>query len=162
MENSRDKRDERSAKIVLSDADFRDQADFRAAWRRFQHFSEEQARLAGITPQQHQVLLAVRGHADYPSVTIGAVAEALQIRHHSASLLIDRCFRRRLLNRNEDPADRRRALISLTDEGHRILEQITHSNRLEMRSLRGALFRESMQQALQAYDSAREGEESTS
>src|SRR5919199_4478043 len=105
----------------LTDADYRDQAAFRCALRRFLHFSEDQARLHGITPQQHLLLLIVRGHQSYPEVTVGEVAESLQIRHHSASLLIDRCVRRNLLQRREDPADRRRALGSMTDERQGLL-----------------------------------------
>src|SRR5579864_5735887 len=85
---------ERSSKTrntdrTLTDSDFRDQAEFRAALRRFLRYSEEQSRVYGITPQQHLLLLAVRGHANYPNVSIGDVAEALRIRHHSASLLVD-------------------------------------------------------------------------
>ena len=140
----------------LTDVDFRDQADFRAAIRRFMHFSEEQARNLGVTPQQHLLLLAVRGHADYPRVTIGAVAEALQIRHHSASLLVDRCVKRGLIERREDPTDRRRALLSLLPEGTRILRIITHANRREIRSLKGALFRDSLVQALESYEAVME------
>ena len=138
---------------VLTDEDYQDQADFRAALRRFAHYSEEQARLHGITPQQHQLLLAVRGHISYPGVSIGEAAEALQIRHHSASLLVDRCVRRDLLERREDPRDRRRALLTLRPEGERILQEITHANRSQILSLRGALFRDSLQQALDAYNS---------
>jgi DNA-binding MarR family transcriptional regulator len=136
---------------VFRDLDYRDQADFRCALRQFLHFSEEQARLAGITPQQHLLLLMVRGHRSYPSVSIGEVAQALQIRHHGASLLVDRSVRRGLLNRREDPMDRRRALVSWTDEGQRILDRITEANRRELGALEGVLFRDSFRQALQAY-----------
>src|SRR5579872_5300370 len=97
----------------LRDADYRDQADFRCALRIFLRFSEEQARLIGITPQQHFMLLVIRGHRSYPGVSIGEVAESLQIRHHAASLLVDRAVRRGLLVREEDPDDRRRALVTL-------------------------------------------------
>ncbi len=136
----------------LRDTDFRDQADFRAALRRFLRYSEEQARQQGITPQQHLLLLAVRGHEQYPGVAIGEVAEALQIRHHSASLLVDRCVRRGLLARREDQDDRRRALVSLTGEGQGCLDAITRANRKQMESLRGALFRDSLWQALVNYE----------
>jgi DNA-binding MarR family transcriptional regulator len=136
----------------LTTQDFRDQADFRAALRRFLRFSEEQARHHGLTPQQHLLLLAVRGHADYPNVTIGAIAGALQIRHHSASLLVDRCVKRALLSRREDPEDRRRALVALTDDGQACLDEITLANRRQLESLRGALFRDSLWQAIVTYE----------
>lgn len=137
---------------MLSDQDYRDQADFRAALRRFLHFAEEQCGMYGITPQQYQLLLSVRGHPAYPRVTIGLVAEALQIRHHSASLLVDRTVRRGLLDRREDPDDRRRALLTLLPEGQRILDAVIGANRAQMASLRGSLFRDSLMQMLATYD----------
>jgi len=124
---------------LLTDADFRAQAEFRYAMRRFMHFSEESARAAGITPQQHLLLLAVRGHPSYPAVNITEIAEHLQVRHHSASLLVDRAVNRMvgqerqepapLLYRVQDSTDRRRALVSLTPEGEEILACITAENR---------------------------------
>lgn len=141
---------------MFSEQDYRDQADFRAALRHFTHFSEEQARLHGITPQQHQLLLAVRGHPTYPRVTIGLVAQALQIRHHSASLLVDRGVRRGLLDRQEDPDDRRRALLRLLPEGQRILDEVMAANRAQIRSLRGVLVRDSLFRVLEAYDAVRD------
>ena len=122
---------------MLTDVDFRAQAEFRYAMRRFLHFSEESARAAGITPQQHLLLLAVRGHPSYPAVNITEIAEHLQVRHHSASLLVDRAINRKvdrkpappLLYRVQDSTDRRRALVSLTPEGEEILTYITDENR---------------------------------
>lgn len=134
----------------FNDNVYRDQANFRCALRRFLHFSEEQARLAGITPQQHVLLLIVRGHRANPQVSIGEIAEALQMRHHGASLLVDRSVKRGLLNRIEDPRDRRRALVSLTPEGQKVLDRITEANRRELGAMEGDLFRDSLRQALYA------------
>ena len=53
----------------LNDEDYRRQADFRYAIRRFSAYSERQAHAAGITPQQHLLLLTLRGHPSYPIVT---------------------------------------------------------------------------------------------
>lgn len=142
----------RASNERFTDRDYRDQADFRCALRRFQHFSEEQARHLGITPQQHLLLLVTRGHESYPEVTIGEIAGALQVRHHSASLLVDRSVKRGLLNRQEDPLDRRRALVSLTGEGQRLLDEITEANRRELGHLEGVLFRDSLRDALRAYE----------
>ena len=75
---------------LLGDTDYRDHADFRYAIRRFLRHSEKQARACGITPQQHMLLLIVRGHPSYPAVSIGEIAERLQLRHHSGSLLVER------------------------------------------------------------------------
>ncbi len=126
---------------LLGDTDYRDHADFRYAIRRFLRHSEKQARACGITPQQHMLLLIVRGHPSYPAVSIGEIAERLQLRHHSGSLLVERGVKRGLLRREKDAVDRRRALVSLTDEGERILACITQANRQELKALDDALFR---------------------
>lgn len=127
---------------------YRDQADFRCALRKFLRYSEQHAHEQGITPQQHLLLLITRGHDTYPGVTIGDLAEALQLRQSGVSLLVDRCVKRGLLRRDEDPDDRRRAAISLTPEGQRILDAITLANRQVLGSLEGSLFRDSFHQKL--------------
>jgi len=134
-----------------SEQDYRDQADFRCGLRQFLRFAEEQSREAGITPQQHVLLAIVRGHQQYPTVTIGDVAESLQVRQSSASLLVDRCVKRGLLQRDEDTGDRRRAIVSLTSEGQEILDRIMTANRRELGSLRYTLFRESFLAALREH-----------
>ncbi len=132
--------------MTLSARDYRALAQFRRALRQFLRFSEEQARASGITPQQHLLLLVVRGHAAYPNVSIGDAAQALQISHHGASLLVDRSVRKGLLDRREDQQDRRRALLSLTEAGQEILDRITEANRRELGVLEGSLFRDSFRQ----------------
>ena len=87
------------------------------------------------------LLLIVRGQPAYPAVSIGEIAERLQLRHHSASLLVERCVQRGLLKREQDAVDRRRALVALTDEGERILACITQANRQELKALDDALLR---------------------
>lgn len=144
-----------------TEEDYRDQAEFRCALRQFLRFSEEQARKMGITPQQHVVLVVVRGHRMYPSVTIGDVANAMQVRQSSASLLIDRCVKRGLLDRREDPGDRRRAVVSLTEEGQRILDTIMVANRRQLGELHDALFRESFLNALREHADAMSGDGSS-
>jgi DNA-binding MarR family transcriptional regulator len=123
----------------LADEDYRAHADVRYALRRFMRVSERTARAAGITPQQHLLLLAVRGHRSYPQVTITEIAEHLQVGHNGASLLVKRAVQRGLLRCQEDPADRRRALVSLTEQGASILERIIRANRDELGKPEGAL-----------------------
>ena len=135
-------------RAAFADHEYQEQAAFRHALRRFLHFSEEQARQHGITPQQHIVLLSIRGEPGYPRVTVGNVAEAMQMRHHSASLLVDRCVKRGLLHRQEDPDDRRRVMLSLTAEGQKRLDEITRANREELRALDLHLFHKSVREAL--------------
>lgn len=140
----------------FSDQDYQDLADFRCALRTFMSFSEGQARAAGITPQQHFLLLLARGHRSAPGVNIGELADSLQVRHHSASLLVDRCVKRGLVERREDPDDRRRALVSLTPVGQDLLDKVMTANRQEMGKLEESLFRESLIAALREHEAARE------
>lgn len=129
---------------AFSDRDYQEHADFRCALRTFFRFAEEQARVVGITPQQYVLLVLVRGHRSHPKVTIGELAEALQLRQSSTSLLVDRCVKRGILDRGEDPEDRRRAVVSLTPEGQRILDRVMTANRRKLGSLQDYLFRDSL------------------
>lgn len=110
-------------------------ATFRYALRQFLRFSEQAARAAGITPQQHQALLTLRGFPKRDSVTVGELAERLQIRHHSAVGLVDRLVAQGLVSREQDAADRRQVYVSLTKEGEAILEQLSAAHRAELRRI---------------------------
>ena len=103
---------------TVKDKDYQALAEFRHQIRRFLHFSEQAARRAGLEPQQHQLLLALRGWADAnEAASIGALAERLQIQHHSAVELVDRLEGRGLVTRSRAPSDRRQVLIRLTGRG---------------------------------------------
>lgn len=149
---------------TLIDEDYADHAEFRYAIRRFIRFSEQQARTLGLTPQQHMLLLSVRGHPSYPAVNITEIAERLQIRHHSASLLVERGVKNGWLTRDKDPTDRRRVMVSLTDKGEHALTQITQANRQELRALDDALvrIRSSLRRALRATHDERAPRKETS
>jgi DNA-binding MarR family transcriptional regulator len=136
------------ARSRFAEQDYRDHADFRSSLREFLRFAEEQARQEGITPQQYVLLMVTRGHDSYPGVAIGDIAQSLQIRQSSASLLVDRSVKRGLLERREDPQDRRRAIVHLTEEGQQILDRIMEANRRQLGALRDSLFRESFLKAL--------------
>lgn len=85
--------------------------------RRFLRWSEQQAEMAGLTPNQHQLLLAIRGHDDPRGPTIGEVADYLLLRHHSTVELVDRADSAGLVSRHRDPDDHRVVRLSLTDDG---------------------------------------------
>jgi DNA-binding MarR family transcriptional regulator len=123
----------------LSDDDYRALAAFRAGLRRFLHFSEEAARAAGLTPQQHQLLVAVRGHSGPEPPTIGEVADALQIKHHSAVGLIDRMTEAGYVQRAASTVDSRRVHVLITPAGEEVLHSLTAAHRLEYRQLADAL-----------------------
>ena len=94
-------------------ARFETLAAFRYALRRFIHFSEEAAQAAGITAQQYQALLAIKGFPGRDKVTVGELAERLQLRHHSAVGLMDRLVTEKLAIQAPSATDRRRVLFSL-------------------------------------------------
>jgi len=119
----------------LEETDYRRLLQFRTGLRRFLHWSEEQAEKVGLTPAQHQLLLAVRGHDGDQGPTIGEVAGYLMLRHHSAVGLIDRAVRAELVERREDPGDRRVVRLRLTAAGGRILQQLSALHLEEIRRL---------------------------
>jgi DNA-binding MarR family transcriptional regulator len=119
----------------LDEADYRRLLQFRTGLRRFLHWSEEQAEKVGLTPAQHQLLLAVRGHDGGQGPTIGDVAGYLLLRHHSAVGLVDRAVRAGLLERHEDPEDRRVVRLRLTSQGSRTLRQLAELHLEEIKRL---------------------------
>lgn len=116
----------------VSKADYERLAAFRYALRRFLRFSEEMAAAQGLTPQQHQVLLAVQGMPGAEQATIGELAERLQLRHHSVVGLVDRLEKEKLLRREASPDDGRSVVVRLTAAGLRRLATISAANRGEL------------------------------
>ena len=114
-------------------------AEFRYQLRRFLRFSEQAARAAGLEPQQHQLLLAVKGLPEGSKATISVLAERLQIAHHSTVELIDRLVERGYIQRCRDEADQRRVLVSLTPQGEEVLQNLSLAHRAELRSTGPAL-----------------------
>jgi DNA-binding MarR family transcriptional regulator len=106
------------------DADYRRLLEFRTGLRRFLRWSEEQAEAAGVTPSQHQLMLAIRGHDDPRGPTIGEVADYLVSKHHSVVELVDRAEAARLVRRRQDPDDHRVVRLTLTPDGAAILERL--------------------------------------
>src|SRR5262249_21454850 len=123
----------------ISKVDYEALAAFRYALRRFLRFTDEGARAAGLTPQQHQLLLAIKGRPGRAWTSVGELAEALQLRHHTAVGLVDRCEESRLIRRVVDPSDRRLVRVLLTPRGEGILERLSSRNRAELDTLRRAL-----------------------
>ncbi len=110
-------------------------SDFRHQMRLFARFSEEAARAAGLTPAQHQALLAIKGAGSVRPMSIGDFAERLCVRHHSAVGLVDRLIRAKYLRRVPDATDRRRIHVLLTARGERILAKLSASHRDELRRI---------------------------
>jgi DNA-binding MarR family transcriptional regulator len=121
--------------------DYEALARFRYELRKFQAFSQSAAKRAGLTPQQHQALLAVRGFSGKGPISVGELADRLLIRHHTAVELINRMTRLKVLNRGVDDADSRRVLVSLTREGERRLQQLSRIHLEELRAIGPTLTR---------------------
>lgn len=117
-----------SSSKKLDDDDYRRLLEFRTAIRKFLKYSKTQAVQLGLTPTQHQLLLAVRGHRGSSRPTIGEVAQCLLIRHHSAVELVDRAEAAGLVRRRTDSHDQRVVRLGLTRSGAAKLERISAAN----------------------------------
>jgi DNA-binding MarR family transcriptional regulator len=114
--------------------DFKAMAELRYQIRKFLRFSENAARQAGIEPQQHQLLLAIRGLPEAASPTIGVLAERMQLQHHSTVELVDRLVDRNFLCRLRSTNDRRQVLVKLTHDGEEFLEKLSLHHLEELQS----------------------------
>lgn len=123
----------------LTREDFEHLLAFRASLRRFQRWSEDQAKAAGLTHVQHQLLVAIKGHPGSEPPTVGDLADYLLLRHHSAVELVDRAEAAGLVRRVNDARDGRVARVRLTSKGDRILMQLTPSHLVELHSLAAIL-----------------------
>ena len=123
----------------LSQVEYQALAELRYQLRRFLHFSEQQARIAGLEPQQHQLLLAIKGLPSEKMASIGELAERLQLQHHSTVELINRMVERGLLVRHRDLDDQRRVLVGLTAYGDELLKNLSFLHHMELRTTGPAL-----------------------
>lgn len=128
-----------AAARTLTDRDFQHLLRFRTELRRFLHWSEEQAQAEGLTTAQHQLLLAVRGSADADGATIGEVADALLLRHHTATELVDRAESAGLLRRERDGADHRVVRLRITRTGSGKLTRLSRQHLDELSRLRAGI-----------------------
>ncbi|MFZ3339943.1 MAG: MarR family winged helix-turn-helix transcriptional regulator [Terriglobales bacterium] len=120
-------------------ADYESLAEVRYQLRRFLHFSEQAARGAGLEPQQHQLLLALKGLPAGLQPRVGELAERLQIKHHSAVELTNRLASAGCVRRHRGGGDRREVLLELTPKGERILRSLSLYHRMELRKRGPAL-----------------------
>ncbi|WP_024441177.1 MarR family winged helix-turn-helix transcriptional regulator [Mycobacterium sp. UM_WGJ] len=105
---------------------------FRTRLRRFERWSADQAQAAGLTPAQHQLLLAVRGHSDSRGPTVGDIADYLLLRHHSAGELIQRAEAASLVTRVRDSDDQRVIRLQLTETAAQCLQSLTELHLKEL------------------------------
>lgn len=124
---------------TLSSDDYAALAAFRHGIRRYLAFAEAGARSAGLTPQQHQALLAIKAHAAPTGMFVGELAGQLLLKHHSVVELTGRLEAAGLVARSPDIEDRRRVLLSLTEAGERVLAALSTQNLEELRVVAPAL-----------------------
>lgn len=123
----------------LTERQFAELLAFRVQLRRFNRWSEAQARAVGLTHAQHQLLLAIRGHCAYAATdeppTIGELADHLLLRHHSAVELVDRVEAAGYVRRQRDERDARVVRVVLTERGKGQIAELTELHLAELRQL---------------------------
>ena len=97
-------------------------AEFRAALRQFLRRSERVARLSGLTPQRHLLLLMIKGApgGDEQS-TVTQLSQRLQLAQSTVTELVRRAEEAGLIERTQSKRDARVAHLRLTPEGERRL-----------------------------------------
>ena len=112
---------------------FQELAWFRYQLRKFLRFSERAARSAGVTPQQHQLMLGIAGFTGKGWATISELAEFLKERHNAVVGLVERARRAGLVTKHAATQDRRVVRVELTPRGRRVLARLSAIHHLEIR-----------------------------
>jgi DNA-binding MarR family transcriptional regulator len=123
----------------LTKQDFEALARFRFGIRRYLRFSEETVRSHGVTPQQYQLMLALKGFPGRDWAVVRELADRLQLRHHSVVELVNRAQTQGLVDRTADPDDARAVRVILTDQGEQLLGRLSALHRDELRRMDAAL-----------------------
>ena len=134
---------------VLTLPDYQTLAELRYQIRLFLHFSEEAARIAGLEPRQHQLMLALKGLPKGVRPRIGELAERLQIQHHRTVELVNRLATGGYVKRRRGGDDRREVLLSLTPKGEKVLRDLSLHHRAELR-MQGLVLVAALKRAIQA------------
>jgi DNA-binding MarR family transcriptional regulator len=124
---------------TLAVSDYQALAELRYQVRLFLRFSEEAARKMGLEPQQHQLMLALKGLPTGMRPTIGTLAERMQLQHHSTVELVNRLASEGLVRRSRAGEDRRQVLLGLTPKGEKVLRELSMGHKAELRTKGPAL-----------------------
>jgi DNA-binding MarR family transcriptional regulator len=129
--------------------DYESLAEVRYRIRRFLHFSERAARVAGLEPHQHQLMLALKGLPQGVRPRVRELAERLQIQHHSTVELVNRLAAGGYVNRERGGgSDRREVLLSLTPKGEKVLKELSLYHRAELR-MQGPILISALRRAIE-------------
>jgi DNA-binding MarR family transcriptional regulator len=82
-----------------------------------------------LEPTQVRALVVV---ASCGALSLGELAESVGISLSTASRLCERLVGQSLLDRTDDPADRRQLLLTLTPAGRRLVDDITEARRADL------------------------------
>ncbi len=117
---------------MLTLAEYQSLAEIRHQIRRYLHAGEVAARMLGLEPRQHQMLLAIKGLPAGVRRNVGEIAERLQIEHHSAVELVNRLAAAGYVRREREDGDRREVLVALTPKGSRVLGELAEHHLREL------------------------------
>jgi DNA-binding MarR family transcriptional regulator len=123
-------------------AKYQQLAELRFQLRRFLQFSESAARMLGIEPQQHQLMLVIKGLPPDTLPTVSALANRLCLKHHSTVELINRLVDRGAAIRQPSLQDRRQVLVELTPKGNELLQSLTLLHKQELEEMAPCLMAE--------------------
>jgi DNA-binding MarR family transcriptional regulator len=123
-----------TAPTNFSIANYRQLAELRFRIRQYLQFSEQVARNYGIEPQQHQLMLTIKGLPDKSTPTVSALANRLCLRHHSTVELINRLVERGAAVRKPSTQDRRQVLVELTPLGEELLTKLSADHDKELQT----------------------------
>jgi DNA-binding MarR family transcriptional regulator len=107
--------------------------------RRFLRWSEEHAAAVGLTPAQHQLLVAIRGHPGPCPPSIREIADYLLLQSHSTVGLVDRAEAAGVVRRRPDADDARVVRVELTDKGETLVTELTAEHLAKLYELATAL-----------------------
>jgi DNA-binding MarR family transcriptional regulator len=123
-----------TAQPGFSLAKYRQLAELRFRIRCFLQYSEQIARTNGIEPQQHQLMLTIKGLPADTIPTVSALANRLCLRHHSTVELINRLVERGAAVRKPSQQDRRQVLVELTPAGEELLQKLEEHHQHELQT----------------------------
>lgn len=126
----------------ISKTDIESLAQFRYALRQFLRFSERAARQAGVSPQQHQLLMTIKGMHGRTWANVAEIAERLQVSHHAAVALVTRAQNLKLVKRTQGKEDRRTVQVSLTPKGEDLIAQLVELHHQELGKLAHILLKQ--------------------
>lgn len=125
--------------VTISDTQYQDLARFRKSLRLYSRTADQLARRVGITPAQHQLLVAIRGGPGSVAPSITWLAEELQLESHSVTGLVQRAEQAELVETAAVSDDGRVRSVHLTEKGRDVLTRLIEVHHAELDAARRRL-----------------------